>query len=460
MVLQLRTTHRPASDLGYLLHKNPSKVHEAELPFGKAFLAFPEATDEACTAAIILDIDPVGLVRGKSGRSRWADYVNDRPYVASSFMSSAIVALCRTAMTGRSKERPELAQTAIPLEVTIPSIRCKGGDSFLRALFGPLGYMVEAARIGLDPDFPEWGEGSLFSVRLSTTKKISEVLNHLCVLLPVLDDDKHYWVSKDEIEKLLSKGEDWLAQHPEREEIARRYLLRQKNLLNLAIEQLETLDGSPEESAEPTDAAPQPERGPSLHDLRLDAVEVELVASHAKSVLDLGCGEGKLLRRLLKRTQFEKIVGMDVCLASLDKAARYLRLNDLSDRQRERIKLVHGSLTYVDTELGGFDAAALVEVIEHLDIGRLKALEASVFGHSKPQTVVLTTPNKEYNALFETMPAESMRHWDHRFEWTRKEFSEWASRVAADFGYMVTVKPVGIEDPTHGAPSQMAVFTR
>jgi 3' terminal RNA ribose 2'-O-methyltransferase Hen1 len=185
-----------------------------------------------------------------------------------------------------------------------------------------------------------------------------------------------------------------------------------------------------------------------------------LKESGARRVLDLGCGEGRLLEMLLSDRQFSEIVGMDVSLASLDRARRRLRLERLPPLVAERLTLLHGSLLYRDRRLEGFDAAAVVEVIEHLDAPRLAAFERTLFGLARPGTVVVTTPNREYNALFPTLPEGRMRHRDHRFEWTRAEFGAWAERVASDNGYAVRVASLGPEDETHGAPSQMATFTR
>ncbi len=179
----------------------------------------------------------------------------------------------------------------------------------------------------------------------------------------------------------------------------------------------------------------------------------------ARRVLDLGCGPGALLERLL-RDDYGLIVGADVSVRALEQAARKLKLDDMHDAQRQRINLLHSPLTYRDTRLAGFDAAALIEVIEHLDAPRLLAAEQNVFGCARPDTVVVTTPNAEYNVRWETLPAGEFRHPDHRFEWTRRQFAEWAQVVAHRYGYAVRYLPVGPEDPEVGPPTQRAVFSR
>jgi 3' terminal RNA ribose 2'-O-methyltransferase Hen1 len=460
VLLTVTTTHRPATDLGYLLHKHPDRVQSFPLPFGEARVFYPEATEERCTAALLLDIDPVGLVRRGRGVSSFAlaEYVNDRPFVASSFLSVALVTVFKSAMAGTCKGHEQLAASPIALEAWLPAVPARGGEQLVRRLFEPLGYEVDVDAIALDPDFPDWGEGRHVGLRLTCESRLADLLNHLYVLLPVLDDDKHYWVDEAEIEKLMRRGEGWLAAHPERDLIVRRYLKRQARLYYPALAQLD-------EAAPPAEAPDEPgreerlEEGMSLRDQRLGAVEAVLKASGARRVLDLGCGAGALLQRLL-RDDYERIVGVDVSVRALEQAARRLRLDEMHDAQRERVTLLHSPLTYRDKRLVGFDAAALVEVIEHLDPPRLAAAEQNVFGSARPGTVVVTTPNAEYNVRWETLPAGHLRHPDHRFEWTRGEFEAWASGVADRRGYTVRYLPVGPEDADVGAPTQMAVFSR
>jgi 3' terminal RNA ribose 2'-O-methyltransferase Hen1 len=463
MLLTIRTAHHPATDLGFLLHKHPEHVHTREFPFGVATVFYPEASDEACTAAILLDVDPVGIVRGRGGKGGAEDqYVNDRPYVASSLLSVVLTRWFNSAIGGRCERKPELAAAALPLEARLSTVPCRGGEAFLRQLFEPLGYEVEATRHELDETMPALGPSRLFTVTLRATRRLSELLTHLYVLIPVLDDQKHYWVGDDEVEKLLRRGEGWLDTHPARETIVSRYLVHQRGLVRDAIARL-TLEEEPEEElvAELKDEKETSlERSVSLNERRLDAVFAVLKTSGAARVLDLGCGEGKLLRRLLADQQFSEVVGMDVSGRVLDLAESRLKLDRLAPRQRERIRLMHGSLMYRDARLQGFDAAAVMEVIEHLDRPRLRAFERVLFESARPGTMAVTTPNAEYNVKWPSLPAGQFRHPDHRFEWTRLEFHAWAAEVASRFGYGVDFRPVGDDDPQVGPPTQMAVFTR
>jgi 3' terminal RNA ribose 2'-O-methyltransferase Hen1 len=426
---------------------------------------YPEASEDRCTVCLLLDVDAVGLARsrGRDQRSLLAHYVNDRPYAGSSFMSVALSQVFGSALQGRCKDRPELVERPIPLAARIDVLPVRGGETFLQNVFGPLGYEIEATRHPLDERFPEWGESPYFSVGLRGTVRLSELLTHLYVLVPVFDNQKHYFVGEDEIEKLLTKGEGWLATHPERDEITRRYLGHRSSLVRQALARL-IEDDDPAEAVDderPVDTAEETiEKAISLNDQRIGTVLAALRASGARRVLDLGCGEGKLLRELMGDRQLEEIVGMDVSIRALEAAQRRLRLDRLPARDTERIRLIHGSLLYRDKRLEGFDAASAVEVIEHLDPPRLAAFERVLFEFARPKTIVLTTPNREYNVVWESLAAGRMRHADHRFEWTRAEFQEWATRVAGRFGYTVRFLPVGPSHETFGSPTQMGVFAR
>jgi 3' terminal RNA ribose 2'-O-methyltransferase Hen1 len=462
--LTITTTHQPATDLGYLLHKNPARLQSFPVSFGQVHVLYPEADHTRCTAALLLDVDPIGLVRKQRGQENTGfaleQYVNDRPYVASSFLSVAIAKVFGTALAGRCKDRPALAETPIPLEATLTVVPCRGGDRLLHNLFEPLGYAVEAIPHPLDPRFAEWGASRYYTLTLRATTRLRDLLTHLYVLIPVLDDDKHYWVGDDEVAKLLHHGEGWLASHPERALIAERYLKHRRDLAETALERLTDPDALADEETPESSAPKEPaiERPLHLHAQRLDAVIEVLRQSGAARVLDLGCGEGQLLERLLADHTFTEIVGLDVSYRAIQRAAA--RLDRLPERRRARVTLLHGSLTYRDKRLADYDAAAVVEVIEHLDPPRLAAFARVLFAFARPATVAITTPNREYNARFPSLPAGAFRHKDHRFEWSREQFRAWAEAIGEQYGYDVRVTSIGPEDPDVGAPSQMAVFTK
>jgi len=470
-------TGTPATDLGFLLHKNPARPQALELSVGAAHVFYPQAGQDRCTVALLLEVDPVALVRGRKGPSgegfSLGQYVNDRPYAASSMLAVALSRVFRTAMTGRCDARPELAATALPLEVRVPVLPCRGGPELARRLFEPLGWQVEATPIALDETLPEWGESRYVDLRLTGELRLAEALNQLYVLLPVLDDAKHYWVSTDEVDKLIRSGAGWLARHPEAPLITRRYLAHQGALQRSALARLaEVDDAEPEafDNAVPDDGVPgaadpdaldEPlDRPVPLAVQRQGAVLAVLRAAGVQRVADVGCGEGALTAALLADRSFSQIIATDVSARALAVAERRLRLDRMSEPQQARLQLLLSSVTYRDDRLKGLDAIVLMEVVEHIDPPRLAALERCVFDHAAPRVVVVTTPNVEHNVRYESLSAGSMRHRDHRFEWTRAEFGDWASAAAGRYGYTVRFLPVGPDDPEVGPPTQLAVFTR
>lgn len=554
MLLTISTTSRPATDLGFLLYKHPDRVQEFGQSFGTARVFYPEASEDRCTAALLLEIDPIALVRSsKRTRGSGADdslghYVNDRPYAASSLLAVAIGDLFRTARAGRCNARPELAASPIPLEIRLPALPCRGGGDIARRLFEPLGWQVEAVAVPLDEDFPAWGDSRYVRLTLRGEIRLADAINQLYVLLPVLDDAKHYWVADDEVDKLIRAGSGWLSVHPEKALITRRYLGRRWALARTAFARLAELGDDVEEALEPpveedltastgedsqandlvcdhgedppaaasgageadgteaadgigvggaetdqigetdpigesdqtreTDGTGEPseaggieapdhmERRRPLNVMRKEAVVAALEEIGARRVIDLGCGSGQLLSALLAKPVFAKVTGVDVSARALTLAARKLKLDRMPDAKRARLDLFQGALTYTDARFAGYDAAVLMEVVEHVDPPRLPALERVVFGTAKPPHVIVTTPNSEYNVRYEFLEGSgspnavpARRHPDHRFEWTRAEFTEWTAGVCGRYGYRVTLSPVGEDDPELGPPTQMAVFT-
>lgn len=467
------TPERPATDLGFLLHKHPGKAQAFSTSYGTAHVLYPEADAERCTAALLLEVDAVALVRRGKGKGRGGapgaalgQYVNDRPYAASSLLAVALSGVFSSAMRGVCNARPERAAEPLPLRIEVPALPARGGPGLVRALFEPLGWAVTADPVALDTEFPEWGDSRYVRLVLESARlTLAEALRHLYVLLPVLDDAKHYWVSSDEVDKLLRAGEGWLPEHPEQKLITSRYLSRRWSLTRQAMERLELVrlaeadDSEVENIDNAVGAETETEEKPTpLAARRRDAIIAALTESGAARVLDLGCGQGQLVQALLKDARFTEIVGVDVSMRALTIASRRLKLDRMGERQASRVGLFQGSLAYTDDRLKGYDAAVLSEVVEHLDPPRLPALEYAVFGAARPRTVLVTTPNVEYNVRWESLPAGHVRHGDHRFEWTREEFRAWAHAVAERHGYGVEFVPVGPDDPEVGPPTQMAVF--
>ena len=461
MLLTITYTGQNTTDLGYLLYKNPYRPQVFELNHGKAYVFYPEASNERTTAALLLDIDPIDLARGKAGTTGGGlfDYVNDRPYVSSSFLSAAISNVFGTAMTGRADAHQALSDSPLDLRATITMLPCRGEQEKINSVFKPLGYKVSYETFMSDENFPAWGESKYVNLAISGKVRLRDLLKHLYVLIPVFDKQKHYWIGADEVEKLLRIGEDWLPNHPQKAYITGRYLNRRRSLVNMAFERLTAANAVDGEMLTTEEQEEKPDKTLNLNTQRLGSIVTALKNCGAKRVIDIGCGEGKLLNLLIKERQFTNIAGVDVSHISLKRAIEKLKLENAGDSMRERIQLFQGSLTYKDSRFSGYDAACVVEVIEHLDVTRLAAFERVLFEFAKPRVVVLTTPNKEYNANYGFLYEDNLRHNDHRFEWTRAEFWKWASQTAEKFGYSVQFSEIGDTDEIYGAPTQMGVFT-
>ncbi len=461
MLFSITATGPNATELGFLLHKHPDKVQSFSFSAGKAHVFYPKNEANECTAALLLDIDPVGLVRkGDKGGEGFSlrQYVNDRPYVASSFMSVAIAQVYTSALSGKCANRPELVDKIFNLKAKLSVLPSRGGKHLIEKLFQPLGYQINIKEYQLDEQFPEWGKSPYYTVTLQHEVAVKDLLSHIYVLIPVLDNDKHYFIGQHEMEKLIEKGGEWLKSHPEKEFITRRYLKNLGSLSRQALTRLLETEASAEEISDEPGEEKQTKEYKNLHEHRLQVVYETLKNLEVKRVLDLGCGEGKLLLKFMKDKQFTEILGMDVSYRAIEHAIERLKYDEWPERQKLRLKLIQGSLMYRDKRLSGFEGAAVVEVIEHLDVPRLKAFERVLFEFAKPGVAVITTPNGEYNAKFEKPSAGEFRHKDHRFEWTREEFSAWANNICEKYGYNVELSPLGNIDEQYGAPSQMAVF--
>lgn len=456
MLLTLRAELSPGSDLGHLLHKHPDRVFSTELSAGRAHVFYPELSEHAATAALWLDVDPIGLVRRQHDDGLAMDqYVNDRPYVASSLLSVAISRCLSSALNGRCEARPELAETPLRLTARVSVLASRGGPGLIEQMFLPLGYTVSAERQALDSAFPDWGESPYYVLTLQGHKRLSELLNHLYVLLPALDRHKHYYFGDDEVDKLLRRGAGWLAEHPAQELIARRYLQDKRSLTRQALERL--LPAASAEPVAPVAREEELEKPLSLNEQRIQRVLEVLNQNQVQSVADLGCGEGRILQRLLRETRIPRLIGIDVASRELERADR--RFRRLSEAQAKRVSLLQGSVLYRDARWCEVDAALLIEVIEHLEPFQLERLGRTLFGEQKPPLVLVSTPNREYNARFGMLPHQ-LRHADHRFEWTRQEFHRWAKRIAERYGYLLESQPIGEADPELGPPTQMIVFSR
>ena len=451
MLLTITTTAPDATDLGYLVHKHPDRLHARDVGFGTARVFFPEASFERCTMALAVEVDAVGLARGSL---RDEGYVTDRPYVAGSLLSVALTRTLGSALAGQCSERAERVEERMPIVATLAAVHLPGGEGIVRKVFEPLGYSVEFRWMDGEADAPP----SVATVTLRGEQPVRDLLRHIFILGPVIDGSKHYYVGVDEVDKLVRHGAGWLGAHPERDWVIGRYLRFKKALARKALSLLMVDQVEADEVAQGEEV--QLEKPVRLNDQRHDAVLAALrdPGREIRSVVDLGCGEGRLLAMIARDGRFERVLGVDVSSTALEFAEGRINRINLSEAKRQRVALALGSVVYRDDRMRGFDAAILVEVIEHVDPPRLASLEAAVFGHAQPARVVVTTPNADYNSTWESLPAGQFRHRDHRFEWTRLQFQDWADRVARTFGYAVQIEPIGSVDPELGSPTQMALF--
>ena len=463
MLLTLRTTHAPATDLGYLLHKNPARAQSFDLSFGQAHVFYPEVTRRRCTAALLLDVDPVALVRGPARRGADAGAVRQRPPVCRLLVPE------RRARPGL-RQRPGRALQGAARNWPRRRCRWKRAGSRPQPGRGRVSCAACSSRWATPsrrkptrwtPTFPDWGDSPYFSVTLTGTVRLADLLTHLYVLIPTLDSGKHYAIGDDEVEKLIRKGEGWLAAHPEKETIVRRYL--KAPALAGAGRPGAAHAGRGAGGRRGRGAARPRGRGRRAQDQPARAAPGRGPGGAERRAARSACwtwaaAKGACWSLLLQERQFTDILGMDVSYRSLEMAQDKLRLDRLPPMQRERDH-AHARLADLPRRAAGrLRAAAVVEVIEHLDPPRLAAFERVLFEFARPKTVVVTTPNVEYNPKFETLPAGQFRHKDHRFEWTRAEFQSWADGICERFGYTARFLPIGPEDAEVGAPSQMAVF--
>jgi 3' terminal RNA ribose 2'-O-methyltransferase Hen1 len=463
--LSIATTRQSATDLGFLLYKHPDRVFRSDASRNSKMSAvgfYPEAADERCEFCLIVEVDPVERVRGASWGAGIAQYVEPLPFLASSYMSQALSLCLRSAMNGivtskNASEEKRLQAAAVekwPLEITVSPLRTS--PALISRMFEPLGWDVSLHSVPLDIPGMTSEEArrctDLHTLTIRGEATLQDALTHLYVLLPALDPARHYFYGEDEVQKLLDKSQNWLEQHPARELIVGRYLSKSRELRETALQQIA---GDEDETAEDETATSEP--GTAHDERHLKIIEIIRNAGDV-SVVDLGCGEGKLLSRLAKLPGKLQITGVEPAMRDLEKAQRNLSRNP-GKQVDPRIKLKHGSILYADEQLKGFDIAILSEVIEHIDPDRLDHAERCVFGFMQPRKVVVTTPNASFNAMFDLEEGQ-FRHRDHRFEWTESEARTWSDRICRDYGYSCELGGAGGYDPECGHLSHFIVFEK
>ncbi|WP_449599513.1 3' terminal RNA ribose 2'-O-methyltransferase Hen1 [Paenibacillus sp. Marseille-Q9583] len=456
MHLIIKATGSGAGMLSHLLAKNPHNLYDRSDKEARVRIVFTAASDEETEAVIYVTPDPIALVKGNTAHNDITQYINDREFVTSSRFCSYIRPALGTALNGKPKEVfLPWVDHKFQLELSFGPVASNLPDHTIEELFHALGYELELERGDAVYSFDLKSRSSARYIRLRGEQTLQTALRQLFILIPALDDDKHYFISDDEIEKIRRYGEGWLDSHP----LLALILKRSLRFANL-IKQFDGEESSPSsEKVAITPAEISVEPKIRLNDLRYAAIAetVEGLAFNS-SIVDFGSGEGKLSARLGSVPGVKQIWAVEPSANSQLRAID--RFSKLEDREGVTVPTpVTGSLFYFDETLRNKDIMVLCEVIEHIDEHRLARVMETILSEYSPKVLILTTPNKEYNEVYE-MESEEMRHSDHRFEWGRAEFSEWCIRWTSSFDYSVDFKGIGEGSDAFGYPTQMAIFSK
>ncbi|WP_310831561.1 3' terminal RNA ribose 2'-O-methyltransferase Hen1 [Paenibacillus pedocola] len=474
MHLIIRATGTGAGMLSHLLAKNPNNLYDRTEKEARVRIVFTVSSEEETEAVIYVTPDPIELVKGdSSAHNDITQYINDREFVTSSLFCSYIRPALGTALNGKPKEAymPWVGKP-LKLELTFGPVASNLPDRTLEELFTALGYEVQLERGDAEYSFALKTRSSARYIKLAGEQTLQTALQQLFVLIPALDDYKHYYISDDEVDKIRRYGAGWLEEHPQRSLILKRTLrfagaIKQYEAM-AAKEKRSTAENSVDSedvpaavtvSGESAVTEMQEEPKIRLNDLRYAAIAAAVEELYAKAtIVDFGSGEGKLSAKL------SSVPGVREIKAVEPSAASQLRAMDRFAKLADKPGIivpdpVTGSLFYFDESLRGKDVMILCEVIEHIDEYRLARVMENIFAEYAPKTLIVTTPNKDYNAVYE-MEQEELRHGDHRFEWGRKAFSVWCARWTETFDYTAELTGIGEGSVEFGYPTQMAIFTK
>jgi 3' terminal RNA ribose 2'-O-methyltransferase Hen1 len=435
----------PGADMvSYLIAKNPNNPYERNEKGFKVRLVYPIFTKEEVQFVIYVKPDPIDLVRNSSDLFDITHYINDREFAVSSLFITTIRKALGTALNGKPDEA-YLQWVDHPFEITLEfgPVATDLSDQEIALLFEPIGYRVEIER----GDSTIRKKSSARFVTISGNQTVQNALKHVSILIPVIDNYKHYFLDEREVEKLDRYGEGWLEDHPLKQMIVKRALR-----FNALISQSKFYEKKQQNRSQ--DESPRVR----LNDLRYEAI-LNFIRSlpHKESIVDLGAGEGRLSVQLGFLEGVKEILSIEPSNKSRIRAIERFEQVNVKKGYIEA-KSLPGSLYYFDSRLQNKDVIVLCEVIEHIDEGRLPKIFDTILNDYRPKTLIVTTPNQEYNVLYEMN--EEMRHDDHRFEWTRAEFARNIEEWNENTSYKVSIQGIGEEHPTFGHPTQMAIFRR
>lgn len=441
MLMTITCKGSDAQDLSWLLHKRPDRFQAFNLPYGTAYVFFPEYSDNKCIVTLLLDVESSGLndiCKAKDGEFQ---YVNPRQYLSGSLLSGAITKVFASAIKGVCEEKPELVDKVFNYEMEITSFSCRLNPDYIEKLFLPLGYEIDFTKPSGQYSEIAQQFGNLKLIARTTLQKL---LSQLFILLPVFDRQLHFWIGESQLEKFIRHSTGWLENHPEKSFIINEYFWPASELKYRVLEYFNAIPSADE-------------KAPGLNALRQEEIINSLIRHDATSILDLGCGNGSLLELLAQEKRFSKIAGMDIAARNIDEARK--KLCSPGRRLCEAEYVFVGSLTYKDKRISNYDALVLSEVIEHFELERMVLVMKNIFEHAKPRLFIMTTPNKAYNIEY-LLKYDEIRHPDHRHEFNEEEFTSFCQKFASQYNYELEMSSIGEKLPELGAPTLMGIFKK
>ncbi|WP_075619063.1 3' terminal RNA ribose 2'-O-methyltransferase Hen1 [Paenisporosarcina indica] len=445
MQLTIKATGENVKAISYLLSKNPDNVYERNHKGHLVRLFYSKFTETELEVTIFVTPDPIELIKSSSNSYDITHYINDREFAVSSIFCSFIRSALGTALNGQPKEEYiDWVNHLFPFEFEFGPVVSTISDEVLNELFEPIGYQVTITRPEIDYSFQMKEKSSVSYISLKGTKTLQDGLRQLFILIPVIDNYKHYFIDEKEIEKLERYGEGWLEAHPMRDMIYRQALRFKEVYSQVENTNLEEKIEEPSEKIR-------------LNDLRYERIVETVSLMKPKSIVDFGSGEGKLSVRLGFVTGVKEILAVEPSESATLKALR--RFEKVTNKEGFVVpETLWGSLFYYDERLKGKDVMILCEVIEHIDEYRLPKVLDTILHDYQPGALIITTPNREYNMVYDM--DDHFRHNDHRFEWTRAEFYQWCNERNLRESYDLHFDGIGEEHETQGFPTQMCVFKR
>lgn len=449
MQISLKVYGEHARMVSHLIAKNPHNLYERKEKGGLVRIVFTKNEEREVHILFFVTVDNMELTKNQTNFSSITHYINDRESAVSSIFCSVLRKAVGTALNGKPKDEfKEWVNYSFPLEITFGPLSTKLTNHELAGLFEPLGYelTIENGKVLLPASFAKKSSAKFITLKANQT--IQDCFRHLFVLIPVMDQYKHYYIDEKEVDKLKRYGEGWLSFHPKRNEI-----IKESLIFSDLIEKSRLIESKPSKEKQ----APLTKKK-SLNQWRYEKI-IETVKGlpHNSRIVDMGAGEGKLTAQLGFIRGIEELVAVEPSEREQLKAKK--RIEALVGKPDFLLPTFKwGSLFYYDSELEKKDIFILCEVIEHIDENRLGKIFDTIFTKYKPYHVIVTTPNQDYNAVYDMN--EAKRHSDHRFEWTQQQFKEWTKYWESHANYKAQIDGIGEYVEGYGYPTQMVIFSQ